>query len=348
MPASRTVSDESLEHIIRQRAMAPRQHANPLQKLWARCCLSSAARWSTGGYKVSEQSISLAGPSDCCVAASSEADLLVTAGGSDLPVVQVHSASAGEVIHSFEGHTMSVRCVAISGDVIASAAGDEIRLWSLRTRLCIGVLEGHEGDVCGLDLVGDLLLSCSSDASIRLWSVSMTSCLEVLGGHVGAVHGVALGEGAAVSSGADGTARVWPLERGTARIVILLHEGADGAASPAVLSVSIDQDTVATGATDGLVRIWSHTRGTLTRSFQGHTAAVTCVRLHGALVVSGSADSTVRVWTLGGDGACVTSFSPNHRVFGVAHSLLGLIATVGGAANGDEKDRLILWRPMGS
>ena len=67
-------------------------------------------------------------------------------------------------------------------------------------------------------------------------------------------------------------------------------------------------DTLAAGCVDHKVWLWSLSSLTCTRKLSGHTYWVGSVRLLGGLLVSGSGDSTARVWSVE-SGECVATLT---------------------------------------
>lgn len=66
------------------------------------------------------------------------------------------------------------------------------------------------------------------------------------------------------------------------------------------LDASADGQLAASGCAQGLVRIWQMNTHTLQSILRGHTGHVTCVKfsINNLLVISGSEDKTLMVWTV--------------------------------------------------
>ena len=71
-----------------------------------------------------------------------------------------------------------------------------------------------------------------------------------------------------------------------------------------VLCVCAIGDAIVSGSWDTTVRVWNATSGTCDRTLTGHTRSVRCVCAIGDAIVSGSEDSTLRVWNAA-SGTCV-------------------------------------------
>ncbi|KAI0501553.1 hypothetical protein KFK09_016498 [Dendrobium nobile] len=149
-----------------------------------------------------------------------------------------------------------------------------------------------------------LLYSGSWDRTIKVWRLSDFKCLMSVNAHDDAVNAVATAFGNMVMSGsADGTVKVWEREERTGKHVevrtLLRRESA-------VTSIAVAEKdgVVYCGSSDGWVRFWvGGRRFEKGGGLRWHSMAVLCLATAGRMVVSGSADRTVRVWRREGLGA---------------------------------------------
>jgi F-box and WD-40 domain protein 1/11 len=181
--------------------------------------------------------------------------------------------------------------------------------------------EGHTGVVYSVHLQGDYLVSVSADKTARIWDLAtQRSLLPPLVGHTGsvtAVHSDAA-EDVIVTGDTNGNVIVWQFSSGEAikTIAKAHHEN--------VLCLHFDQRYLVTGGRDGKIKLWNrrsldvndadvpkftveHIKGdryqeySLLATFaspQGHRAAVNAVKLRDSILVSGSGDSSMCVWSL--------------------------------------------------
>ena len=287
-----------------------------------------------------------------CLAMDSHGDKLVTV-GLDGVSVEIFSVSRNASVRTLEGHTDLVCCVAVKGDLIASAGRDRtIRIWSMRQGTQLAVLEGCEDQVYGLQMRGGLLVSGEGSAKrgrARLWQLRTREPIAVFPEHGGPVWSVAISANqqqhfgrpdVAVSASFDATARVWPLNvPGVASSLATLEH------PTWVFSVSTEGELCATGCGDKLVRLWSLANYECLRTLMHDTAGwvatpVFCVRFYGGVLASGGEDKTVKLWSVANDGECVVTLTHGATVRGIAISPKGFVASVGGNAK-----KLVIWRP---
>ena len=88
--------------------------------------------------------------------------------------IRIWDARTGDHLHTLEGHTSGVSCLAFfpGAPILASGSYDNtIRIWNARTGENIHTLEGHMGAVSSVAFSpdGNTLVSGSRDATILLW-----------------------------------------------------------------------------------------------------------------------------------------------------------------------------------
>ena len=72
------------------------------------------------------------------------------------------------------GHEGDVNYVAkLDGGLLASGAGDGVKVWNVATGDCVSTFVGHHGTVCALaKLDGGLLASGAEDGLVKVWMPS--------------------------------------------------------------------------------------------------------------------------------------------------------------------------------
>ncbi|KAK3110043.1 SCF ubiquitin ligase complex subunit cdc4 [Teratosphaeriaceae sp. CCFEE 6253] len=185
-------------------------------------------------------------------------------------------------------HRHVVTCLLFDSEKIITGSDDtkicvyDTKNGSLRTRL-----EGHEGGVWALQYVGDTLVSGSTDRSVRVWDIKSGRQLQKFEGHTSTVRCLVILQPVVVGKDADGKPIMMPPE-------------------PLVI----------TGSRDSTLRVWKlpapdEPRWTpaagqsaerdnpyFLRCLSGHHNSVRAIAAHGDTLVSGSYDTTVRVWKI--------------------------------------------------
>ncbi|KAJ6844683.1 protein JINGUBANG-like [Iris pallida] len=164
-----------------------------------------------------------------------------------------------------------------------------------------------------LDAEAGLLYSGSWDKTVKVWRVADSRCLESFTAHDDAINSVAVGFGGLVFTGsADGTVKVWRREwkrNGTTRHAlarVLMRQESAVTALAVTTGSGARAGVVYCGTSDGVVSTWEmkgwgFVHGGLLR---GHKLAVLCLATAGrSMIISGSADRTIRVWRREADGA---------------------------------------------
>ena len=188
----------------------------------------------------------------------------------------------------------------VQGTQLATASTDQtVRVWDLQAKWVVMTLSGHTEAVESVAFSpdGQRLVSGSFDQSLRVWDLQTGTVVHTLTGHVGRVISVAFNHTGTqiVSGGEDGTVRVWDMQSGAPLQVL---EGHTGPVNCAVFSP--DDLRIASGSDDRTVLLWDPGAGTIVRRFDAeHKDAVLCVDIgdNGTLILSGSKDNTLKLWS---------------------------------------------------
>lgn len=157
---------------------------------------------------------------------------------------------------------------------------------------------------------GSLLYSASWDRTFKIWRTSDFKCLEsVWNAHDDAINAIVVSHDGHVYTGsADKKIKVWKKDEGDNKHKLVdtleKHKSAVNA-----LALSSDGSILYSGACDRSIIVWEKKSGdddgkhmVVAGALRGHNMAILCLGVVGDLVVSGSADKTVRIWRRGIDG----------------------------------------------
>ncbi|KAI3455456.1 hypothetical protein Pfo_012119 [Paulownia fortunei] len=168
----------------------------------------------------------------------------------------------------------------------------------------------HLGPISSLAIntSDDILYSASLDKTVKVWRISDFKCIETIQAHPEPINAIALAEdGVLYTASDDATVRVWRRNFCSGARPHSLTVTLPTKYSPVkTLALTYDGGVLYGGCTDGYVHYWL--KGWFSGQLQyggalpGHTHAVLCLASVANYVVSGSADSTSRVWVREVDG----------------------------------------------
>ncbi|KAL2018078.1 hypothetical protein VTK56DRAFT_1264 [Thermocarpiscus australiensis] len=190
---------------------------------------------------------------------------------------------------AFAAHPRHViTCLQFDDDKIVTGSDDTlIHVYDTKTGKLRTKLEGHEGGVWALQYEGNTLVSGSTDRSVRVWDIQKGICTQTFYGHTSTVRCLQI---------------VMPTDTGKVQ---------DG--KPVMMP---PKPLIITGSRDSQLRIWRLPEAGSRRYIQtgppanddqcpyfirilsGHTHSVRAISAHGDTLVSGSYDTTVRVWRI--------------------------------------------------
>ncbi|KAL9597365.1 MAG: hypothetical protein Q9219_005174 [cf. Caloplaca sp. 3 TL-2023] len=189
------------------------------------------------------------------------------------------------------------------------------------------VLKGHQRGVSAVRFSpkGDMIASCSADATLRIWSLPTGKPIHSLSGHLAGISTLAWSpDGRTLASGSDDKSiRLWDVITGKAHPLQLLgHHNY-------IYSIAFSPkgNMLVSGSYDEAVFLWDVRTATVMRSLPAHSDPVGGVDFvrDGTLIVSCAGDGLIRIWdTATGqclrtlvheDNAPVSSvrFSPNGK-----------------------------------
>lgn len=200
-----------------------------------------------------------------------------------------------------------VTCLQFDTDKILTGSDDSnINVYDTKTGRLRKLLRGHEGGVWALQYMGNTLVSGSTDRSVRVWDIEAGLETHVFRGHTSTVRCLQIlmptkvGETAEgkdimmpkqpliITGSRDSTLRIWKLPKATDRNHIQAETEADPEDSPFFI-----------------------------RTLAGHQHSVRAIAAHADTLVSGSYDSTVRVWKISTGETLHRLVGHNQKVYSV-------------------------------
>lgn len=168
----------------------------------------------------------------------------------------------------------------------------------------------HLGPISSLaiNVSDDILYSASLDKTVKVWRISDLKCIETIQAHPAPINAIVVADdGVLYTASDDATVRVWRRNFCSGDRPHALTVTLPAKYSPVkTLTLNPDGGVLYGGCTDGYIHYWlkGWFSGQLQYGgpLQGHTHAVMCLTTAGNFVVSGSADSTSRVWAREQDG----------------------------------------------
>ncbi|KAH8882234.1 WD40 repeat-like protein [Thozetella sp. PMI_491] len=191
---------------------------------------------------------------------------------------------------AFAAHPRHViTCLQFDDDKIITGSDDTlIHVYDTKTGKLRKKLEGHEGGVWALQYHENTLVSGSTDRSVRVWDIAKGICTQTFFGHTSTVRCL--------------------------QILLPTDTGKVQNGQPVMMP---PKPLIITGSRDSQLRVWRlpdpklHQRYIQTgppanddqcpffvRILSGHAHSVRAISAHADTLVSGSYDSTVRVWRI--------------------------------------------------
>ncbi|KAF2704605.1 WD repeat-containing protein pop1 [Pleomassaria siparia CBS 279.74] len=190
---------------------------------------------------------------------------------------------------AFRAHQRHVvTCLQFDTDKILTGSDDtNINVYDTRTGALRSRLEGHEGGVWALQYEGNTLVSGSTDRSVRVWDIEKGRCTHVFQGHTSTVRCLVIIKPTQIGETSDGQPIMMPKEP------LIITGSRDSTLRVWKLPQSGDRSLMQTGPSAN-----DHDNPYFIRALTGHHHSVRAIAAHGDTLVSGSYDSTVRVWKI--------------------------------------------------
>jgi len=239
-----------------------------------------------------------------CLWYDPDRDLLLS-GGYDVTVKR-WSLSGERCEATLRGHDGWVRSLEVLQDGRSAVSGGSdglIKIWSLDTHQCLHSAgppnnEARHSTHClaAMEHQNVLLSGHSCLHHLLQWDLTTMQCQRSFVGHSADVYAVhAQGPASLLVSGSkDRTIRVWDSRTPDGRCASTLR-----AHTGAVLDLKLRGNRVVSASMDKTVRMWDIRQPHVPlATFEGHSEEVHCVDFRDRLVLSGSRDTSLKVWTV--------------------------------------------------
>lgn len=202
---------------------------------------------------------------------------------------------------SVPGHGSNVvTCLQHDDEKIITGVDDKlINIYSTQTGKLIKVLKGHDGGVWALKYTGNTLVSGSTDRTVRVWNIETGQCTHVFRGHTSTVRCLDILHPVKIGKNDNGEDIMFP------EVPLLVTGSRDHNLHVWKLPLVNEEET----SEDHIIEQQTYDSNEVGNPFLvavllGHTQSVRSVSGYGNIIVSGSYDTTVRVWDLLDNGAC--------------------------------------------
>jgi WD40 repeat protein len=242
-------------------------------------------------------------------------DEIITA-GNDRRLLRWTLSEGGVAHRQLAQHDQAIAALAIDG------AGNRLAATGFEPHMCLYDLKTNKRTACidcpcrdmraaTFSPAGDMLAAAGRNGRIRVWAVDDFQHQRDIEAHRQRIRALAFSPDGRhlVSASEDRTTRIWNVTTGEAEKVL-------GTGSAKIMSAAyLDENHLATGGSDNVIRVWRIDTQEEVSSLIGHTGSVATLEGDNGTLISGSFDTTVRVWHP------LTPATGADRRFGAAESL---------------------------
>lgn len=195
-----------------------------------------------------------------------------------------------------------VTCVQHDDEKIITGVDDRlINIYDTKTGALLKVLKGHEGGVWALKYTGNTLISGSTDRTVRIWNIKTGKCTHIFKGHTSTVRCLDILHPVKIGVDDSGNDIIFPHET----LLVTGSRDHNLIVWRLPLASEDDEDTDPEQENPVTYESTDIHNPFLLKVLIGHNQSVRSVSAYGNLIVSGSYDTTVRVWDLLQNANCV-------------------------------------------
>ncbi|GAB7333998.1 hypothetical protein MBLNU13_g06097t1 [Cladosporium sp. NU13] len=221
--------------------------------------------------------------------------------------------------HPEDGHTDAVYSIYLQGDHLVSVSADHtVRVWDLRTqRTLYPPLIGHTGSVtslqCDAAAHNDVIITGGIDGNVMIWQFSTGAAIKAITkAHKRTILSLNFDERYLVTGGMDKQIKLWnrkPMDADHANVPPFAIKPTESdryqeyslfatfdGHDAAVNAVKLQDNILISGSGDRTMCIWSLQTGQILQKIKIHQRGIACLQFNGRFIVSGSTDETVRIY----------------------------------------------------
>lgn len=221
--------------------------------------------------------------------------------------------------HPQDGHTHMIYAVCLQGDYLVSVSADRTaRAWDLRTQRCLyPALSGHTGSVIAVQFDAaahnDVIVTGDAHGSVMVWRFSTGEAVKtIVEAHDDTVLCLHFDHRYLVTGGREGKIKLWnrhSLDANNTDLPGFAARPAEGdrhqeyshlatfdGHDQAVLALKLKDNVLVSGSGDSSMCIWSLQTSEILQRVNIHQSGVACLQYNGRFIVSGSTDSSAKIY----------------------------------------------------
>ena len=221
--------------------------------------------------------------------------------------------------HPQDGHTHMIYAVSLQGDYLVSISADRTaRVWDLRTqRSLYPALSGHTRSVTAVQFDAaahnDVIITGDADGNVMVWRFSTGEAVKtIVEAHIGDVLCLHFDHRYLVTGGRDSKIKLWnrhSLDVNNTDLPEFAARPAEGERhqeygllatfdghDKAVLALKLKDNVLVSGSGDSSMCIWSLQTGEILQRVNIHQSGVACLQYNGRFIVSGSTDNSAKIY----------------------------------------------------
>eukprot|EP01133_Synstelium_polycarpum_P007751 gene7751-9086_t len=220
-------------------------------------------------------------------------------------------------IKTLGGHKNGTICLGSTPTRLISGSADgSVKIWDRFEGTCIETIQTHSSVWC-LQIVNNTLICGCVDGTMRVFDLNTSNCLRTMRGHSAPVRCLQAinhnGQDLVVSGSYDKTIKVWDMD------------------SRCINTIRAHTHKINCLQYENGQLVWDMS-GQLIHTLQGHDNMIHCLQFKGNKLLSGSTDSTIRLWDLktgthvntikGQSAVCCLKFNDSKLITGYEDSTI--------------------------